>query len=73
MNFQGPIARQSLDQRPIKLAQVAQQPEVVMPKKSANAWKSKREERFDINAPARDEEEIKYDVSKRKMGEIEKK
>lgn len=34
----------------------------ILPKKSANAWKSKREERFDINAPVKDEEEAKHEV-----------
>ncbi|KAL3123242.1 hypothetical protein niasHT_006785 [Heterodera trifolii] len=59
----GPIARQSLDQRPIKLAQVSGSPQVAenLPRRSANAWKPKREERFDMNAPERNDEEVKYE------------
>jgi hypothetical protein len=33
-----------------------------LPKRSANAWKSKREERFDMNAPNKDDEDLKYEV-----------
>ena len=72
----GPIGRPSLDQRqPIKLAQIQQQvilnssfiifilqSENAISKRSANAWKSKREERFDMNAPQKDEDEVKYEV-----------
>ena len=36
----------------------------VLPKKSATAWKSKREERFDINSTNNHEDEVKYDVSR---------
>ncbi|KAL3074920.1 hypothetical protein niasHS_014365 [Heterodera schachtii] len=59
----GPIARQSLDQRTVKLAQASGSPQVVdtLPRRSANAWKPKREERFDMNATTKNEEEVKYE------------
>uniref|UniRef100_A0A914GRP5 MIF4G domain-containing protein n=1 Tax=Globodera rostochiensis TaxID=31243 RepID=A0A914GRP5_GLORO len=56
----GPIARQSLDQRPLKSEQISGSQTAELSKRSSNAWKPKREERFDINAPTRDEDEIKY-------------
>lgn len=60
----GPIVGRSSFDRPIKLAQVSQQAET-LPRKSANAWKSRREERFDMNAPMKDEEEAKYEKMKK--------
>uniref|UniRef100_A0A183BYY0 MIF4G domain-containing protein n=1 Tax=Globodera pallida TaxID=36090 RepID=A0A183BYY0_GLOPA len=57
----GPIARQSLDQRPLKLAQISSSQAAELSKRSTNAWKPKREERFDMSAPTRDEDEIKYE------------
>ncbi|KAI3413947.1 hypothetical protein GPALN_011418 [Globodera pallida] len=57
----GPIARQSLDQRPLKLEQTSSSQAAELSKRSSNAWKPKREERFDMNAPTRDEDQIKYE------------
>nr|CAD2164748.1 unnamed protein product [Meloidogyne enterolobii] len=59
----GPIVcRPSLDQRPTKIEKTD-----TLPKKSANAWKSKREERFDMNAPVKDEEEARHDKIKKEV------
>ena len=38
-----------------------------MPKRSANAWKSKREERFDMNAPNKDDEDLKYEKIRKEI------
>ncbi|KAL7075939.1 hypothetical protein ACQ4LE_004880 [Meloidogyne hapla] len=59
----GPVVcRPSLDQRPIKMEKAD-----TLPKKSANAWKSKREERFDMNAPVKEEEEARHDKIKKEV------
>uniref|UniRef100_A0A183C888 MIF4G domain-containing protein n=1 Tax=Globodera pallida TaxID=36090 RepID=A0A183C888_GLOPA len=57
----GPIARQSLDQRPLKSEQISSSQAAELSKRSSNAWKPKREERFDMNAPTKAEDEIKYE------------